>query len=147
MTRRQFTDTNDDPHIGREAAASSDYFENFSAGYYLTRLYVEPSQNAHATITQETHEQVTSQLYETEEAEIVNLDTPLVMKHNQNHHLVYGNPETPLDTLTIPEDQLDTENTPYPQLAENFLAKAKRIQMLQYCIPKLTPHSVPSNLC
>ena len=38
-------------------------FERFSSGYYLGRLYVEPSEGEAAAIAQSQHKEVNQQLY------------------------------------------------------------------------------------
>lgn len=105
-------------------------FEQFSRGYYLGRLYVEPSDREAATMSQRQHERVNEQLYASDEG-IDRLDRPLVMKVGATHLPVHGAPDVPADTLAIPEPLLDdagVENP--PTLSEVLLAKADRAKQL-----------------
>lgn len=105
-------------------------FEQFSDGYYLGRLYVEPTAHECATMCRAQHRQVNEQLYADSEG-IERLDTPLVMKLDQHHLAVHGNEDVPADTLAVPEELL-TETTIQnpPSLQEVFLAKAERATQL-----------------
>lgn len=105
-------------------------FEQFSRGYYLGRLYVEPSSDETATMCQHQHEYVNEQLY-AEETGIERLDRPLVMKVGTTHLTVHGEEGVPADTLTVPESLLDdaTART-LPTLQEVLLAKADRASQL-----------------
>lgn len=108
-------------------------FEQFSKGYYLGRLYVEPSSREHATMCREQHERVTEQLY-TDGEGIERLDRPLVMKLGSRHFAVHGAGEVPADTLSVPESLLaETDVRNPPSLQEVFLAKADRAgQLLEF---------------
>jgi hypothetical protein len=105
-------------------------FEQFSNGYYLGRLYIEPSDRDHATMCREQHERVNEQLY-AESRSIEYLDRPLVMKLGTRHLAVHGSEDTPADTLSVPESVLEetTVRNP-PSLQEVFLAKADRADQL-----------------
>jgi len=108
-------------------------FERFSRGYYLGRLYVEPSGDEMATMCREQHERVNRQLYASDEG-IERLDKPLVMKVGSTHLAVHGEDGIPADTLSIPEEVLEdsTVRNP-PTLREVLLAKADRAsQLLEY---------------
>lgn len=105
-------------------------FEQFSKGYYLGRLYVEPSSREHATMCREQHELVNEQLY-ADGGGIERLDRPLVMKLGTRHLAVHGDEEVPADTLSVPEAVLaDTDVHNPPTLQEVFLAKADRASQL-----------------
>lgn len=105
-------------------------FEQFSRGYYLGRLYVEPSSDATATMCQQQHERVNAQLYADDEG-VARLDLPLVMKLGSAHIRVHGEEGVPADTLAIPEDRLDDTNVQNPpELSEVLLAKADRARQL-----------------
>lgn len=108
-------------------------FEQFSKGYYLGRLYVEPNSNDRATMCRTQHEQVNEQLY-TDGEGIERLDRPLVMKVGSHHLAVHGGEEVPADTLSIPKSVLaDTGVRNPPELQEVFLAKEDRAnQLLEY---------------
>jgi hypothetical protein len=105
-------------------------FEQFSRGYYLGRLYVEPHDDQQAALCRTQHERLVEQLYTTGRG-IERLDRPLVMKLGQRHLLVHGEEGVPADTLAVPEDVLDetaVENP--PTLREVLLAKADRAAQL-----------------
>ena len=105
-------------------------FEQFSKGYYLGRLYVEPSNRVHATMCREQHERVNEQLY-AEGTGIERLDRPLVMKVGSQHLAVHGNEEVPADTLSVPDSVLaETDVRNPPSLQEVLLAKADRASQL-----------------
>ena len=105
-------------------------FEQFSKGYYLGRLYVEPSNRDKATMCREQHEWVNEQLY-VEGTGIERLDRPLVMKVGSQHLAVHGNEEVPADTLSVPDSVLaETDVRNPPSLQEVLLAKAERASQL-----------------
>ncbi len=99
-------------------------FEQFSGGYYLGRLYVEPSSDDTAKMCREQHEHVNEQLYG-DTGGITRLDNPLVIKLGSTHFAVRGEDGVPADTLTVPESMLDerTVRNP-PNWSEVLLAKA-----------------------
>lgn len=108
-------------------------FEQFSKGYYLGRLYVEPSSSTTARICRDQHEQVNQQLY-ADGGDVERLDWPLVIKLGSQHLAVHGDEEVPADTLAVPEPVLEetTVRNP-PSLQEVFLAKADRAaQLLEF---------------
>ncbi|MFB6188766.1 MAG: DUF5802 family protein [Halapricum sp.] len=106
-------------------------FEQFSRGYYLGRLYVEPQDQRSAAMCREQYEQVTSQLY-AEKTGVSRTDLPLVMKLGTRHFPVHGEDGVPADTLAVPpaiiEDDARIRNP--PALREVFLAKADRAAQL-----------------
>jgi hypothetical protein len=105
-------------------------FEKFSRGYYLGRLYVEPSSDETATMCQRQHEQVNEQLY-TDGTGVERLDKPLVMKVGSTHLTVHGEEGVPADTLSIPEEMLEESAVRNPPtLQEVLLAKADRATQL-----------------
>jgi len=98
-------------------------FEAFSSGYYLGRLYVEPTGGDRAAINSRHHERVNEQLYAHDEG-ISRTDLPLVMKVGPAHLPVHGEDDVPERTLAVPEavlDNADVENP--PSLEEVLLAK------------------------
>lgn len=110
-------------------------FEEFSSGYYLGRLYVQPRDEtddpAPAAINPEHHERVNEELFASGEG-LERLDHPLVMKLGRTHFPVLGDPGVPSGTLAVPERLLDRESCDAPSLCEVFLAKADRAdQMLR----------------
>ncbi|WP_049969603.1 DUF5802 family protein [Haladaptatus cibarius] len=108
-------------------------FESFSSGYYLGRLYVEPSGADHAVMSRDDHERVNQALYASGDG-VERIDWPLVMKIDQQHFSVHGEAGVPDQTLVVPDDLL--ENTRIrnpPELKEVLLAKADRVeQLLQF---------------
>jgi hypothetical protein len=103
-------------------------FEQFSRGYYLGRLYVEPGEQPQMCRAQ--HERVAKQLYTTGEG-IERTDAPLVMKLGTHHFAVDGDDGVPRDTLAVPADILeDAAVRNPPALREVFLAKADRAAQL-----------------
>mgnify|MGYP006896938308 CR=1 FL=1 len=108
-------------------------FEEFSTGYYLGRLYVEPYDGERAVMRRDQHEQINEQLYASGEG-IERLDGPLVMKVDNRHVAVRGEDGIPEGTLALPEDVLDDARVRNPPaLKEVLLAKADRAaQLLRY---------------
>ncbi len=99
-------------------------FEQFSSGYYLGRLYVEPYDGDRAAIHRTHHEQVNETLYESDSG-------PLVMKIGSTHLAVHGAEDIPGRTLALPKQILSA--TPVdnpPTLQEVLLAKADRARQL-----------------
>ena len=111
----------------------STMFTQFSKGYYLGRLYVEPHDGEHAVMRRDQHERVNQELYATGEG-VERLDSPLVMKLDQQHISVHGDDGVPEGTLAIPGDLLESTSVENPpELKEVLLAKADRAaQLLQY---------------
>jgi len=107
-------------------------FEQFSRGYYLGRLYVEPQHEGSPAMCREQYEQVSQQLY-AEETGVSRTGLPLVMKLGTRHFPVHGEDGVPTDTLAVPPEIVDADSrirNP-PALREVFLAKADRaVQLL-----------------
>lgn len=98
-------------------------FEQFSSGYYLGRLYVEPTDGEHAVIRRDHHETVNEQLYASGDG-VERLDHPLVMKVGRTHLPVHGAEGVPERTLAVPEPALDAAGIRNPPtLSEVLLAK------------------------
>jgi hypothetical protein len=108
-------------------------FEPFSRGYYMGRLYVEPSPDEHTTMCKRQHEQLNEQLYATGEG-VERLDRPLVMKVGDRHLPVHGEEGVPADTLSVPDELLEEASVRNPPtLREVLLAKGDRAsQLLAY---------------
>lgn len=105
-------------------------FEEFSRGYYLGRLYVEPYDGPQAVMQSEQHERANEQIYATGEG-IERLDNPLVVKLGETHLPVHAAADVPLDTLGIPGSLLeDSKIDDPPTLTEVLLAKAERANQL-----------------
>ena len=105
-------------------------FEQFSSGYYLGRLYVEPSTDDTVKMCRDQHEYVNEQLY-ADTAGITRLDNPLVMKLGSTHFAVRGGDSVPADTLTVPSSLLDERAVRNPpEWTEVLLAKAEQAAQL-----------------
>jgi len=103
-------------------------FEQFSRGYYLGRLYIEPRDGG-AAMCRDQHERVNQQLYGDEG--VTRTDLPLVMKLGRRHFPVHGDSEVPADTLAVPEEVLESADIRNPpSLNEVFLAKADHAAQL-----------------
>lgn len=115
-------------------------FEEFSAGYYLGRMYVEPAEVEHALMHREDHERVNQQVYAADEG-IERLDAPLVMKLDECHFPVHGAASIPAGTLALPEALLEaTRVDDPPALREVLLAKADQAaQLLRWLAPVIDP--------
>lgn len=102
-------------------------FERFSHGYYLGKLYVQPSgDDCAAAIKRADHERVNEQLYGDEEG-IARLDNPLVMKVGTTHFPVVGDEDVPSGTLALPESSVPADlELRLPGRSEVFLADADR---------------------
>lgn len=57
-------------------------FDEFSAGYYVGQLYIEPHDGEHAVMDRVQHEEANEQVYAADEG-IERVDYPLVMKWAQ----------------------------------------------------------------
>jgi len=102
----------------------SHMFEEFSAGYYLGQLYVEPRDGEQAVVHEQHHERANERVYANGEG-IERLDHPLVMKVDSTHFPVHGASDVPAGTLAVPEDLLEsTRVEDPPALTEVLLAKA-----------------------
>lgn len=105
-------------------------FEQFSRGYYLGRMYVEPHDGDRAEMARDQHERVNEQLY-AEGDGVERLDHPLVMKVETTHFAVHGDASVPADTLAVPEEALETTRVRNPPtLREVLLAKADHARRL-----------------
>jgi len=98
-------------------------FERFSGGYYLGRLYVEPTDGT-PVMCRAQHERVNEQLYASDEG-LERTDFPLIMKVGRRHIAVDGDESVPADTLRVPAPVLDDADVSNPpDLQEVFLATA-----------------------
>jgi hypothetical protein len=71
-------------------------FEDFSSGYYLGRMYVEPHDAERPVMQDEEFETVSRGVYDEEK--------PLVMKIGNRHLVVDGDGGVPSGTLGVPEE-------------------------------------------
>jgi len=108
-------------------------FEEFSAGYYVGRLYIEPYDRDHAAMDRDQHEVANEQVYATDEP-IERLDHPLVMKVDETHVPVFAADDVSTDILGLPETVLDSTGVDQPPtLTEVLVAKAERaVQLLEW---------------
>lgn len=98
-------------------------FEQFSSGYYLGRLYIEPYDGECAVMHEGQHERVNEQLYADGKG-VERLDYPLVMKIGTAHVPVHGETGVPERTLVMPEETLEAAGVDNPPtLSEVLLAK------------------------
>ena len=72
-------------------------FEEFSAGYYVGRFYIEPYGGDHAVMDSDQHEEANEQVYATGEP-IERVDHPLVMKIDETHVPVFAADDISTDT-------------------------------------------------
>lgn len=106
-------------------------FEQFSTGYYLGRLYVEPSADEAAAMCEHQHERVNRHLY-TEDEGVERADRPLIMKLGTRHFPVEGSAAVPADRLAVPRSILQAESIRNPPtLTEVLLATADRAAQLR----------------
>jgi hypothetical protein len=108
-------------------------FEQFSSGYYLGELYVQPRDTEAAAIRRADHERVNEQLFG-DESGITRLDTPLVMKLGTRHFPVVGEEDLPSGTLAVPMETVPEDmKFEVPGRNEVFLASAERTgELLEY---------------
>jgi hypothetical protein len=105
-------------------------FEQFSSGYYLGEMFVEPHDGERAVMHRADHERVNEQLYAAGEG-VERLDTPLVMKLRGTHFPVLGDDGVPTGTLVVPRSVAPDDSL--PNRREVFLAKAERAsELLRY---------------
>lgn len=111
-------------------------FEEFSAGYYVGRLYIEPYDGEHAVMDRNQHEEANEQIYASGEG-IERVDHPLVMKVNEHHVPVFAADDVPADTVGLPEQVHEaTRVDSPPTLKEVLVAKAERAaQLLEWGTP------------
>ena len=103
-------------------------FETFSTGYYLGRLYVEPSDRDVPAIRRADHERVNERLYGDDG--VFRVDAPLVMKLDTGHIPVLGDEDVPSGTLAVPAAVDDRD---LPGERDVLLAKSDRAaELLKY---------------
>ena len=96
-------------------------FDDFSSGYYLGRIYVEPTQEEKPVLHEQQYRKIKQTLYRNTGK--TRKEKPLVFKVNNSHIKVEGG-QIPSKTLGIPKkiiDDIDVENP--PTLKEVLLAK------------------------
>ncbi|MFB6216132.1 MAG: DUF5802 family protein [Candidatus Aenigmatarchaeota archaeon] len=109
--------------------------EDFSAGYYMGRFYVEPYDgNPTPVVNEDLHEEMNRQVYATGEG-VERLDSPLVMKIENRHLPVEGVYDMPSGTIGVPYNtmkDMDIDNP--PELKEVLVAKGDRVEQLRHWI-------------
>lgn len=114
-------------------------FEEFSAGYYVGQLYIEPTDGDHAVMEREQHEAVNERVYTTGDG-VERVDHPLIVKLEETHFPVFGAEDVPTDTLGLPDPVLDTTRVDAPPTLRSVLvAKAERAAQL---LDWFTPYTV-----
>ncbi|MFB6094974.1 MAG: DUF5802 family protein, partial [Halodesulfurarchaeum sp.] len=104
--------------------------EPFSSGYYLGRLYVEPTDGEAALLHREQHVEANKEVYATDEG-LERLDHPLVMKLDDVHFSVHGDDSVPAGTLGVPGAMLEEVGIDNPpELAPVLVAKAEHAKRL-----------------
>lgn len=108
-------------------------FEEFSRGYYLGQLYVEPYDGDRAVMHRDHHNRANQRVYGTGN-EVDRVDAPLVMKVDGRHFPVHSATDVAGGTLALPDALLEaTRVTAPPTLREVLLAKAdKAVQLLRW---------------
>jgi hypothetical protein len=105
-------------------------FAPFSSGYYLGRLYVEPSAGETALLHRGQHEKANRELY-ADGSGVERVDHPLVMKLETAHFAVRPDDGVPEGTLAVPESILESAQVRNPpELREVLLAKAEHAARL-----------------
>jgi hypothetical protein len=107
-------------------------FEQFSSGYYVGEVYIEPGKGDRGAIQTVAHERLNKQLYVGDEGEkgLSRLDAPLVMKIEGTHFPVVASEDTPAGTLELPPEYTDKR---LPTRSAVFLAKGDRaVDLLRY---------------
>jgi len=104
--------------------------EEFSAGYFLLRLYVEPHPGDRAVLNRGDHADLRSALYSTGTLDPSD-DLPLLVKVDETHIPVLPGEGVPTGTLALPDDVLEaTRIEAPPTLREILLAKAEQAARL-----------------
>lgn len=121
-------------------------FERLSSSYYIGQLYVASTEDDHALMQHDQHEQANADVYATGEG-INRLDFPLVMKLDTVHFPVFADETVPKDTLALPDTVLAETTIKHPPvLREVLLTTAERAeQLLRWFTPyeRTTSVAVP----
>ena len=114
-------------------------FTEFSAGYYVGRLYVEQYDGDRAVMNRDQHEAANKRVYATGKS-LERLDHPLVMKIGERYLPVFPADDIPADSLGLPDAVIDeTRITNPPTLEDILVAKTERTAQL---FKWLTPYSI-----
>lgn len=99
-------------------------FEDFSSGYYLGRLYVEPHDSPEPVIHDEEYRRIHGDVYGGD-GEIAE-EMPLVFKLDSQHLPVKGGEGVPSGTLGVPEGLVEEIDLDNPPSVKNVLLAKKR---------------------
>ncbi len=101
----------------------STMFQEFSEGYYLGQLYVEPHDGEKALLHEEYHERANEHVFVGRDG-VERLDYPLVMKLDTAHFPVHAGTDVPSATLAVPDAVLEHARIEDPPaLKQVLLAK------------------------
>lgn len=117
--------------------------EEFSAGYFLLRLYVEPHAGDRAVLNRADHAELRSKLYSADGRGSTD-ELPLLVKVDEAHIPVLPADGVPTGTLALPDPVLEETRieTP-PSFRDILLAKAEQtarlFDLFDPSIPTWTP--------
>ncbi len=100
-------------------------YEEFSASYYLSRLYVRPYTEDKPAMHEDEHRALKTKIQNGDESK------PLVVKIDKRYIPVWGDKGVPSSTLALPNriaDEIGLRNP--PSLKEVLLLKAKALDRL-----------------
>jgi hypothetical protein len=117
--------------------------EEFSAGYFLLRLYVEPYAGDRAVLNRADHAELRSERYPTNRRDSAK-ELPLLVKVDEAHIPVLPGDGVPTGTLALPDPVLEeTRIDAPPSLRDILLAKAEQtarlFDLFDPSIPTWTP--------
>mgnify|MGYP000087704257 CR=1 FL=1 len=92
-------------------------FEDFSSGYYLGRMYVEPHDAERPVMQDDEFEKVREKVYDDEK--------PLVMKIGNRHLVVDGDEGVPSGTLAVPAGVTESLRLHNPPSVKDVLLAKK----------------------
>lgn len=95
-------------------------FEEFSSGYYLGRLYVEPDDTDDAVIHDVEYQELHRGIYHGD------TDDPLVFKLDNHHIPVRGSNGVPSATLALPHEVAESIDLDNPPSIKNVLLAKQR---------------------
>ncbi len=98
-------------------------FEDFSRGYYLGRMYVEPHEADSPVMQDEEFEKVRNDIYGDEKA--YDAKKPLVVKIGKQHLVVDGDEGVPTGTLGVPRHVAEGLRIRNPPSVEDVLIAKK----------------------
>lgn len=110
--------------------------EEFSAGYYISRLCVATYDGEHAVMECTQHEAANEQVYDAGDG-IGRADQPLLVKVDESHFPVLAADDVPTGTLAVPDGVLEaTRVDDPPAMRPVLVAKPDRAtQLLEWFTP------------